>query len=55
MRNRVKRAVREGFRLNKEAFTHLDTVVIPRPAATRLQTAELSGRFVEEFREVSHG
>ncbi len=54
-RNRVKRAVREGFRLNKEMFTHLDAVVIPRPAVTRLRPGELSARLVEEFREVSHG
>lgn len=54
-RNRVKRAVREGFRLHKEAFAHLDAVVIPRPAATRLRPGELSERLVEQFREVSHG
>lgn len=54
-RNRVKRAVREGFRLNKEVFAYLDAVVVPRLAATRLRPGELSARLVEEFREVSHG
>lgn len=54
-RNRVKRAVREGFRLNKEVFAHLDTVVVPRPTATRLRPGEISARLVEEFREVRHG
>jgi len=54
-RNRVKRAVREGFRLNKEAFAHLDMVVIPRPGASCLRPGELGGRMVEEFREVIHG
>lgn len=54
-RNRVKRAVREGFRLNKELFAHLDAVVVPRPATTRLRPGEISERLVDEFREVSHG
>jgi len=54
-RNRVKRAVREGFRLNKGLFAHLDAVVVPRVGATRLRPGELSARLVEEFREVSHG
>jgi len=54
-RNRVKRAVREGFRLNKDAFDHLDVVVIPRPAVASLRPRELSERLVEEFREVRHG
>lgn len=54
-RNRVKRAVREGFRLHKELFAHLDAVIIPRPAATLLRPGELKERFIEEFREVSHG
>lgn len=55
IRNRVKRAVREGFRLNKDAFVHMDAVVIPRPDAAPLRPEELSERLVEEFREVSHG
>lgn len=54
-RNRVKRAVREGFRLHKEAFAYLDTVVIPRKEATYLRPGDLSKRLVEEFREVSDG
>ncbi len=31
VRNRVKRAVREAFRKNKQLFAHLDLVVVPRP------------------------
>lgn len=54
-RNRVKRAVREGFRLNKEAFVHMDAVVIPRPGAACLRPWELRDRLVEEFLEVSDG
>ncbi|MBC7093110.1 ribonuclease P protein component [Candidatus Bipolaricaulota bacterium] len=54
-RNRVKRAIREGFRLHKELFAHLDVVVMPRPDAARLRPGELSARLVEEFREVVHG
>ncbi len=54
-RNRVKRAVREGFRLNKDVFDHMDAVVIPRPGAARLRPGELSERLIEEFREVRDG
>lgn len=54
-RNRVKRAVREGFRLNKDAFAHLDAVIIPRPTVAGLRPQALSERLIEEFREVSHG
>ncbi len=53
-RNRVKRAVREGFRTHKDMFSHLDAVVIPRPEAARLRPGELAEKFIAEFQEVSH-
>lgn len=54
-RNRVKRGIRQGFRLNKELFSHLDTVVVPRPEAGGLSARELEKKFVAEFQEVIYG
>jgi len=55
VRNRVKRAVREAFRKNKQLFAHLDLVVVPRPGAGALTSRELQERLVTEFTEVSYG
>lgn len=54
-RNRVRRAIREGFRKNKELFSHLDVVVLPGPRAAMLPPGELARKFLEEFQEVNRG
>lgn len=55
VRNRVKRGIREGFRLNKELFSHLDVAVIARPETARLRPGEVAQTWVREFQEVYHG
>lgn len=47
-RNRVKRLLREFFRLNQERFPTGDYVIIARPGADRLRYADL----VEELTRV---
>lgn len=54
-RNRVRRAIREGFRKHKGLFSHRDVVVLPRPKAAMLSPGELARKFLEEFQEVNHG
>lgn len=55
VRNRVKRGIREGFRLNKELFRHLDVAVIARPEAAGLRPGQIAREWVREFREVYDG
>lgn len=55
VRNRVKRGIREGFRLNKELFHHLDVAVIARPEAGKLRPGEIAREWVREFQEVYDG
>jgi ribonuclease P protein component len=55
VRNRVKRGIREGFRLNKELFMHLDVAVIARPEASQLRPGEIAREWVREFQEVYDG
>lgn len=55
VRNRVKRGIREGFRLNKELFRHLDVAVIARPEAGKLRPGEIAREWVREFQEVYDG
>lgn len=53
VRNRVKRAVREGFRKNKELFAGFDLVVIAKPEVGGIKKpGEIEKLFLEEFREV---
>ena len=40
-RNRLKRIIRESFRLHKEQLDGLDVVVINQVAACRMSTSEL--------------
>jgi len=52
-RNRVKRAVREGFRKNKDLFAGLDLVVIAKPPLGEIKKAgEIERIFLREFEEV---
>lgn len=46
VRNRVKRALREAFRLNKELFGDLDLIVQPRPKVALLPSSEIQARFL---------
>ncbi|MCS7216113.1 MAG: ribonuclease P protein component [Candidatus Bipolaricaulota bacterium] len=55
VRNRVKRGIREGFRLHKELFRHLDVAVIARPEAAQLRPGAIAERWVREFQEVYDG
>ncbi|MGB9757743.1 MAG: ribonuclease P protein component [Candidatus Bipolaricaulaceae bacterium] len=55
VRNRVKRGIREGFRLNKELFRHLDLAVIARPEVAGLRPGEIAQEWVREFQEVYDG
>lgn len=53
VRNRVKRAVREGFRKNKELFRGLDVVVIAKPTIGDIKKpGEVEAIFLREFKEV---
>ncbi|NOX45268.1 MAG: ribonuclease P protein component [Caldiserica bacterium] len=53
VRNRVKRAVREGFRKNKHLFAGLDLVVIAKPPLGGIRKAgEIERIFLREFEEV---
>lgn len=55
VRNRVKRGIREGFRLHKELFRHLDVAVIARPGTAQLRPGEIAKAWVREFQEVYDG
>lgn len=55
VRNRVKRGIREGFRMNKELFRNLDLAVIARPEAAGLRPGEIAKEWVKEFQEVYDG
>lgn len=46
-RNRVKRVIREVFRLNKPLFANLDLIVQPRAAAMDLPAKALRERFLK--------
>jgi ribonuclease P protein component len=46
-RNRIKRVIREAFRLNKELFMDLDLIVQPRRAAMELSKKALRERFLK--------
>ncbi len=43
VRNRIKRCVRENFRVQQGALAGLDLVVVARPPAARAQAAALQG------------
>ncbi len=53
VRNRIKRAVREGFRKHKDLFGGLDLVVIAKPpVGTIEEPGEIERIFLREFEEV---
>lgn len=40
-RNRIKRIIRESFRLNQSAFSNIDIVVLSRPGLTRREDTQI--------------
>lgn len=50
-RNRIKRLIREYFRLNRERFADKDVVVIVRPGYQLRDLAEVADEFTAYFRE----
>jgi ribonuclease P protein component len=40
-RNRIKRHIRESFRLNQQRLPGMDIIILPKPAAMKLPPAQL--------------
>ncbi len=55
MRNRVKRRVRECFRIRRGSFSGFDLVVTGRPAAATLETAEVAALFEKLLQRLGRG
>ncbi|MFQ5796717.1 MAG: ribonuclease P protein component [Candidatus Bipolaricaulia bacterium] len=52
-RNRIKRAIREGFRLHKAVFVGTDTVVQPKVCAGKMENRAIQTAFLKLYRRVS--
>lgn len=52
-RNRVKRSIRNAFRLNSELLTNLDLVVLARKDADRLDNKQLTETVIALWRELN--
>ena len=52
-RNRIKRQVRESFRMNQDAVRSLDIVVINQPGATLATKQELKASLERHWRRLS--
>ena len=53
VRNRIKRVVRESFRMNKEALSGLDIVVVARQAASEADKKELREAIDRHWRQLT--
>jgi len=54
-RNRLKRVVRESFRLHKEALSGLDVVVMSRPTASRASNRTLFDSLARHWQKCRAG
>ena len=52
-RNRIKRLIRNAFRLNPEVLTNLDLVVLARKDADRLDNKQLTEALIALWRELN--
>ncbi|MFM2482385.1 ribonuclease P protein component [Celerinatantimonas sp. YJH-8] len=51
-RNRIKRHVRESFRLNQHLLPQVDIVVISKPGVSKLEDAELNRMIEKSWRRL---
>lgn len=54
-RNRIKRILREIFRMHKQLLRDLDLVVLVKPSALELNTQELSECFRQRLQALARG
>ncbi len=53
-RNRVKRVIRESFRLNQDLLKHLDIVILTRPGLGNLDNKVIDGKISRLWQELAN-
>lgn len=53
-RNRIKRIIRDSFRLNQHDIPHLDIVVLVRNGVMEMENAEINKLIEKLWRKLSH-